>query len=224
MSSTNTSSGHAVRRLASMLIGPPVAKRLAYLSVGLALFGVGVALIVAADLGSDPWTVLHEGLAEHVPGTIGQVTVAVSFVLLLIWIPLRQRPGIGTLGNAVMIGLVFDLVYGWLPELDSLPLRAASLLVGIVVVGVGSGFYIGAGLGPGPRDGLMTGFAQYGLPIKWVRMAVEAAALSVGFLLGGTVGVGTVVFAVTIGPIVHVTLPMLALDASGGGDANSKTN
>lgn len=199
-------------KLLGSLVHAPVPRRLLWLSFGLFLFGAGIAFIVAAELGSDPWTVLHEGLAEHVPGTIGQVTVAVSFVILVLWVPLRQRPGLGTIGNAVGVGLIYDLVAAVLPDLDLLVLRWLSLGFGVALIGIGSGFYIGAGLGPGPRDGLMTGFASFGWPIKWVRMAVEATALLIGFLLGGTVGVGTVFFAVAIGPIVHVTLPLLAID------------
>lgn len=195
-----------------LAVPPPVPKRLANLGFGLAAFGVGVACIVRADLGVDPWTVLAEGVALHSPLSLGVATVCISFVVLLIWIPLRQRPGLGTLGNAVVVGLVVDVVLAMVPELETMVLRVLALLVGVVIVGIGSGFYIGAALGPGPRDGLMTGFAQYGWPIRRVRTSVEAAALALGWSLGGTVGVGTLFFAVAIGPVVQVTLPMFALD------------
>lgn len=198
--------------LQQLAVHPPVLKRLANLGFGLVAFGIGVACIVRADLGVDPWTVLAEGFALHSPLSLGTATVCISFVVLLIWIPLRQRPGLGTLGNAVAVGLVVDVVLAVVPELETMVLRILALVVGVVIVGIGSGFYIGAALGPGPRDGLMTGFAQYGWPIRRIRTSVEAAALVSGWALGGTVGVGTLFFAVAIGPVVQVTLPMFALD------------
>lgn len=197
-----------------VLVEAPVVRRLVSLAFGLWLFGLGVALIVAADLGADPWTVLHEGISLHTPLSLGSATVAVSFVVLLFWIPLRQRVGIGTVGNAVAVGLVMDLVLYLLPDIEQLALRVLSLLLGVVVVGIASGFYIGAGLGPGPRDGLMTGLARFGWPVRRIRTLIELSALLIGVLFGGTVGIGTVVFAVGIGPIVHVTLPLLAIPPS----------
>ena len=185
--------------------------RLALLAVGLALFGAGEALVVAAGLGNSPWTVLAEGLAVHSPLGVGGATVAVSMVVLLAWIPLRQRPGLGTIANAVMVGWVLGLVLAILGELDGVALRVAALLGGIALVGAGSGFYLGAALGPGPRDGLMTGLhRRTGWPIAAVRGSIEVSAVAVGAALGGTVGIGTLTFAVLIGPAVALGLRSLS--------------
>ncbi len=197
----------ALQRLAP----PPTARRLLFLLLGLVLFGVSIGLIVLADLGADPWTVLHQGLANHIPLSLGQTTVAVSFAVLAIWIPLREKPGLGTIGNAVIVGLMVDVTLAVLPEIDQIGLRVGSLILGIVGTGIASGLYIGAGLGAGPRDGLMTGFARFGWPIRRIRTSIEATALAVGWLLGGSVGFGTLAFALLIGPIVHVTLPRFTI-------------
>ncbi len=198
-------------RLLRLLVHPPVTRRLVTLTLGLVAFGVSIALIVVADLGLDPWNVLHQGVAKHTPLTLGQATIATSFAVLLVWIPLREEPGLGTIGNAIVVGLVVDLTLAILPEAERLWVRVGSLILGIVGTGIASGLYIGAGLGSGPRDGLMTGFAQFGWPIRRIRTAIEATALLSGWLLGGSVGLGTVLFAVGIGPIVHVTLPFFAI-------------
>lgn len=189
----------------------PRLKRLVSLSVGLVLFGFSLALLVSAELGLDPWDVFHQGLAETLGLRLGVAVVGTSLVVLLAWIPLRQPPGIGTLANAVAVGVVFEASIAILPEVSSLVARFALLVGAIVLNAIGSGLYIGAGLGPGPRDGLMTGLAAKGLPLRVVRTGIEVSVLAVGWLLGGTVGIGTVLFAVTIGPLVHITLPMLTI-------------
>lgn len=193
-------------------VRPTTRQRLPRLLAGLALFGIGIALMVRADLGLSPWEVLHQGLAGRTPLTIGQVSIATSFVVLLLWVPLRERPGVGTMCNVVMIGLVVDATLAVLPPVEGLVLRWTLMLAGPVVIAIGSGLYIGVGLGPGPRDGLMTGLARRGWPVGVVRSGIEASVLVAGWLLGGTVGVGTVLFTVTIGPLVHRLLPRLALD------------
>lgn len=187
-------------------------RRLPRLFVGLALFGVGIAFMVRADLGLSPWDVLHQGVARRTALSIGTVSILASLVVLLLWVPLRERLGIGTVCNAFMIGLVVDLTLWLMPTVDLLLPRVGLMLAGPVLVAIGSGFYIGAGLGPGPRDGLMTGLARRGLAIGPVRGGIEVAVLALGWLLGGTVGIGTVVFTLGIGPLVHLFLGWLSLD------------
>jgi uncharacterized membrane protein YczE len=187
-------------------------RRLLQLALGLWLFGTGEGLVVEAALGNSPWTVLAQGVSRHVPLSIGAVTVLLSFLILLAWVPLRQRPGLGTIANAVVVGVAIDVTLGLVPETRALVVRAAELLAGIGLVGLGSGFYLGVALGPGPRDGLMTGLHRLtGRPLGLVRALIELSALSVGWLLGGKVGVGTVAFAVLIGPVVAVALRFMSL-------------
>lgn len=179
---------------------------------GLVLFGFGLALMVIADLGLAPWDVLHQGISDRTGIPIGTVVIIVGVLLLVAWIPLKEKIGIGTIANAIVIGVVLDLSLLVLPErLTAWPQQWAALLVGVVLVGIGSGYYIGAGLGPGPRDGLMTGLARMGYPIFAVRAAIELSALVVGWILGGTVGVGTVIFALAMGPLVHFFMEKLSL-------------
>ena len=185
--------------------------RLPRLLVGLVLFGVGIASMVRADLGLSPWDVLHQGVAGRTALSIGTVSILTSVAVLLLWIPLRERPGLGTVLNAVLIGLVVDLTLWLVPPVAAMPPRLALLAAGPVLVGIGSGFYIGAGLGPGPRDGLMTGLARRGLPVGPVRAGIEATVLVLGWVLGGTVGVGTVVFTLSIGPLVQLALRWLSM-------------
>ena len=186
--------------------------RLARLLFGLTLFGLGLALMVIANLGLSPWDVLHQGISRQTGIPIGTVVIITGFAVLLLWIPLKERIGIGTIANAIVIGLVLDGALLVLPEtLDSLAVRWLALLVGVVIVAIGSGFYIGAGLGPGPRDGLMTGLARHGISIAWARAGIEITALVVGWLLGGTVGIGTVIFAFGMGPLVQFFLQRLSL-------------
>jgi uncharacterized membrane protein YczE len=185
--------------------------RTARLLGGLALFGFALALMVRADLGLGPWDVLHQGLARQLHLPIGTVTILVGAVVLLAWVPLRQRPGPGTVANVVLVGLAVDGSLAALPSVHLLALRYALLLAGIVLMAVATGLYVGAAFGPGPRDGLMTGLAARGVPIRVGRTAIEVSVLAIGFLTGGSVGVGTVVFALTIGPLVQLTLRWLAV-------------
>jgi uncharacterized membrane protein YczE len=185
--------------------------RVLRLYVGLVGFGVTLALMVRARLGLGPWDVLHQGLAARLGVPIGWVVIAVGAVVLLAWIPLRERPGIGTVSNAVVVGLVVDAALAIVPAPGSLPVRAAFLAVGIVGNAAATALYIGAGLGPGPRDGLMTGLARGRLSIGAVRTGLELTVLTIGFLLGGSVGIGTVAYAVSIGPLVHWALPRLTV-------------
>lgn len=188
----------------------PVARSTRLLA-GLVLFGLGLALLVKADLGLDPWTVLTQGIAGRTGLSLGTVTVALSLVVLLVWIPLRQRPGLGTVANALVVGPVLDLGLAVIPAPDALAVRLLFLVVAVLVVAVGTGLYVGAGWGPGPRDGLMTGLAHRGLPLVAARALIEGTVLLLGWLLGGSVGLATVVYALAIGPLVGRALPRLAL-------------
>lgn len=181
------------------------------LHAGLVLFGVSIALMVASGLGLDPWDVFHQGVSEQTGWPLGRVIVAVSGLVLLLWLPLRQRPGLGTVSNAVVVGLVVDTSLTVLPETGRLPLRLGMLLAGIAFNGVATGLYIGARLGPGPRDGLMTGLARRGLSLRTGRTGIELSVLAVGWLLGGTVGVGTVLYAISIGSLAHYFIPALTV-------------
>lgn len=184
--------------------------RLAQLFGGLVLYGISSSLLVLAGLGLDPWDVFHQGLARHTPVAIGTWAILVGAAVLLLWIPLRQRPGIGTLSNVVLVGGTMDVVLGHVHAPHGLAARIACLVVGVFLNGVETGAYIGAGLGPGPRDGLMTGLAARGHSIRVVRTALEVTVLVTGWLLGGTVGVGTVLYAMSIGPLAHVFIPLFA--------------
>jgi uncharacterized membrane protein YczE len=179
--------------------------------VGLAVFGVGIALLIDANLGAAPWDVFHTGVAELTGLAVGQVTILTGVVLLLLWVPLGETMGLGTILNAIEIGLVVDLVLPLLPEPELLVARTAMMLGGVVVIAIGSGLYIGAGLGPGPRDGLMTGFAKRGISIRFARTAIELTVLVIGIALGGAIGIGTAVFALGIDPLVQYFLPRLRL-------------
>jgi uncharacterized membrane protein YczE len=172
------------------------------LLIGLFLFGVGLAFIVRGTLGASSWDVLTLGISHRVPLTFGTINVIMSFVVLLMWIPLRQKPGVGTIANALLVGPAADIGLFLIPEPGSLWLRIAFMLFGIVLVGFATGLYIGSRFGPGPRDGLMTGLHRVtGRPIWMVRTVIEATVVVFGWLLGGIVGVGTVAFALMIGPI-----------------------
>ena len=188
-------------------------RRLRRLLTGLVAMGTGIALMADADLGLGPWDVLHQGLALRTDLGLGVLNIAVGAVVLLLWVPLRQRPGLGTVLNVLVIGAVVDVTLALLPEPGPTALRAAAMLGGVLLMGVGSGLYIGAGLGPGPRDGLMTGVAARGHTVRSVRTALEVTVLLLGWALGGTVGVGTVVLALAIGPLVQVSLDWLGLPA-----------
>jgi uncharacterized membrane protein YczE len=191
-------------------------RRLTALFLGLALYGTGMSLMIAANLGLDPWDVFHQGMAKLTGLSFGVVVIVVGVFVLLLWIPLRQRPGIGTVSNAIVIGLVVNAVNDVLPVPHVLWLRWTYAVAGIVGTGVASGLYIGARLGPGPRDGLMTGVAakwpgRWFTQIRVVRTAIELTVLLIGWLLGGTVGWVTLLFAVSIGPLAHVMIPLLSV-------------
>jgi uncharacterized membrane protein YczE len=184
---------------------------LVVLLTGLWLFGTGEALLVASHLGNTPWTVLAQGVSKHSALSIGAATFAISVVVLLAWIPLRERPGLGTLANAVVIAIAIDVMLRWLPEPRDGIARLAEVLAAIVSIGVGSGLYLTTWLGPGPRDGWMTGLARRThIPIATVRLSIEITALVAGWLLGGRVGLGTVVFALTVGYAVSLSMTLLA--------------
>jgi len=193
-----------------------VAARLARLYLGLAGFGVSLALMVRARLGLGPWDVLHQGIARLLGLQLGWVTIGVSGLVLLAWIPLKQRPGLGTVSNAVTVGLVVNGALDVLPTPGSLAWRAVWLAAGIGLNGLATACYIGAGLGPGPRDGLMTGIAARGHSLRAARTLIELSVLAIGFALGGTVGVGTVAYALTIGPLTHLLLPRLTITTPPG--------
>jgi uncharacterized membrane protein YczE len=188
-------------------------RRLIQLFAGLVLYGVSDSMLLLAGLGVDPWDVLHQGLARRTGVPIGTWAIIVGAAVLLLWIPLRQRPGLGTLCNVVLIGVVIDGVLAAVTPPHSLAVRAAVMVSGVALNGVATGLYIGAGLGPGPRDGLMTGYAARGHSLRLVRTCIEVTVLLVGWLLGGTVGVGTLVYAACIGPLAHFFVPLFTRSA-----------
>lgn len=197
-------------------------QRGALLLIGLCGYGASMAMMVRAGLGLDPWDVFHQGLTRHTPLSLGMASAVVGVVVLLAWIPLRNRPGIGTVANVIVIAVTVDATLAVLPAPSALPVRIAMMIGAVVLNAISTVLYIGAGLGPGPRDGLMTGLvARTGLSVRLVRTAIEATVLAVGWLMGGTVGIGTVVYAVGIGPLVQLFLrlmprSLLFHDFSGG--------
>lgn len=192
--------------------GGMMTRRLIQLMAGLTLYGLSLALMIRAALGLDPWDVFHQGVSNETGISIGMMVNLVGAAVLLLWLPLRQKPGIGTIANILVIGTVADLALWLLPEIQSLPARFLWMGAAIILNGIATGAYIGAGLGPGPRDGLMTGIVRRtGLSVRLVRTSIEIFVLAVGWLLGGTVGLGTVLYALAIGPIVHVTLPFFTI-------------
>ena len=183
-------------------------RRLLQLFIGLTLYGVSTAMFVRADLGADPWNVFHLGVANLLSMNIGVVIIAVGVLVLLAWIPLRQRPGFGTLSNVIMIGLAADAALLVIPGFESLLARSGLLVSAVILNALATSLYIGAGFGAGPRDGLMTGIhARTGWPVRRIRTAIEVSVLLIGWLLGGTVGVGTVLYALAIGPLIQLCLP-----------------
>ncbi|MFC4062072.1 YitT family protein [Planomonospora corallina] len=185
--------------------------RLLRLYAGLALYGAAVALLIESRLGGSPWDVFHQGLTVHLGLSIGTWIILVGALVMLLWIPLRQKPGVGTLSNVLFLGLFADAALRLLPAPDPLAARWAFLLAGVVATAAATALYIGAGLGPGPRDGIMTGLVRLGLSIRLARTLIEVTVLAAGWLLGGTVGVGTVVFALAVGPLTQFFTPMLGL-------------
>ncbi|MEV0029795.1 hypothetical protein [Nocardia sp. NPDC050793] len=183
-------------------------RRLVALYSGLWLYGFSMAVMVRAGLGLDPWDVFHQGVANHVPLSFGAVTAVTGAVVLLAWIPLRQRPGLGTISNIVVIGLSVDAGLWLLPTWESLPVRVAAMLAAVALNAAATVLYIGAGMGPGPRDGLMTGLVRRtGWSVRLIRTAIEVTVLVTGWLLGGSVGIGTLVYAFGIGPLIQLTIP-----------------
>jgi uncharacterized membrane protein YczE len=190
-------------------------RRLLQLYAGLALYGASSALLVKAGLGLEPWNVLHQGLSELTGLSMGVVLTIVGATVLLLWIPLRQRPGLGTVSNVLVIGFAMDATLAVLPEVRSLAVRVPLLVAGVVLNGAATGLYIAADFGPGPRDGLMTGLhRRTGRSIRLIRTAVEITVVATGFALGGTVGIGTIVYALSIGPLAQFFLRVFAAPAA----------
>lgn len=192
-----------------------LARRLPQLYAGLVLYGLTAACLIRARLGNAPWDVLHQGIAAHLGVSIGVVTIAVSLIVLLAWVPLREMPGLGTVSNALIVGLATNLGLVFLPAPHAMPGRVALMAVGVGGNAVATAMYIGARLGPGPRDGLMTGLhRRTGRPIWMVRTSLEVGVVVLGWLLGGVFGVGTVLYAVAIGPLVQRLLPLFTVVAA----------
>jgi uncharacterized membrane protein YczE len=192
------------------------AHRLIQLQLGLVLYGISDGMILMSGLGANPWDVFHQGLSKHIGLPVGTTVILVGAVVMLAWIPIRQRPGFGTLSNVIVVGLAMDGAMAWMPTPHAWWLRWGEMFAGIVFNGVATGAYIGAGMGPGPRDGVMTGYAARGHSIRVVRTSMEIAVLAVGWLLGGTVGVGTAAYALLIGPLAHRFIPLLAIKTKDG--------
>ena len=200
----------AIRAVAS---GRRLPRRLVQLYVGLVLYGLSGALQVRSQLGLDPWDVFHQGLAKHLGLAIGTVSIIVGAAVLLFWIPLRQWPGLGTLSNVVLVGSSLNWSLAVLPVDHSLVVRVVEMIGGVLLCGIATGMYVGGAFGPGPRDGLMTGLARRsGRSIRLVRTGIEVTVLATGWALGGTVGIGTVAFALGIGPLAQIFLPLFAVD------------
>ncbi len=194
----------------AQLRGGRLGRRLVQLYVGLTLYGLSMAMMIRAELGLDPWDVFHYGIARHVALSFGTIVIIVGVVVLLLWIPLRQAPGLGTISNVFVIGFASDLFLYLLPSPSQLWLRITLLVGGVVLNGLAGAMYIGSQFGPGPRDGLMTGLVRRtGRSVRLVRTSIEVTVLVVGWLLGGVVGIGTVLYALAIGPLVQLFLPRL---------------
>jgi uncharacterized membrane protein YczE len=188
-----------------------VARRLTQLYAGLVLYGASAAMILLAGLGADPWDVFHQGLSRRIGLGPGAWVCIVGALVLLLWIPLKQKPGLGTVSNVIIIGVVLDLMLAAFDPASEPVARGALLVAGVTLNGVATGLYIGARFGPGPRDGLMTGLAARGHSLRVVRTGIELTVLAIGFLLGGTVGIGTVAYALAIGPLAHVFVPLFTV-------------
>ena len=200
-------------------------RRLAQLYIGLLLYGLSDGLLVRAGLGLDPWDVFHQGVAKHAGLAIGTVVIITGAAVLLLWIPLRQWPGLGTVSNAILIGLAINWSLELLPHGGSLAWRAVEMTGAVVLNGVATGMYIGAAFGPGPRDGLMTGFARRsGRSIRLVRTGIEVTVLVAGWLLGGTVGIGTVLYALAIGPLAQFFLPLFDVATGQSSSSSSRAS
>lgn len=207
MTSTTDRSGLTTLGPLAQLRAGRLGRRLPQLLGGLVLYGISMAMLVRANLGLDPWDVLHQGLSHYLPLSFGTVTIIVGAVVLLLWIPLRQKPGLGTVSNVIVIGLAADLGLWLISPPDDLVVRVLMMVSAVVLNGMAGAIYIGSQLGPGPRDGLMTGLAaRTGRSLRLVRVSIEVTVLIIGVLLGGTVGIGTVLYAVAIGPLVQFFL------------------
>ncbi len=190
-----------------------LARRLPQLATGLVLYGISLALMVRGDLGLAPWDVLHSGLIRHIPISLGQAVVLMSFVVLVLWIPLRETPGVGTVANALVVGFSADATLWLLDRPEALAARGALTVGGVLLCGLATAMYIGAQFGRGPRDGLMTGLARRtGLSLRLVRTGLEVTVVLIGLLLGGVLGLGTVLFALAIGPLTQLMLPSLIVE------------
>ena len=195
----------------------PPARTLLILIVGLWIFGTGDAILIAAGIGNTPWTVLAEGIALNINWSVGQATFLVSVLVLFLWIPLKEKPGIGTILNAIIISVAIEVMVPLLPVPDSPAMAVAEVLIGVLLIGIGSGIYLTANLGPGPRDGWMTGLQKAsGIPIARVRVVIEVSVLALGVLLGGTFREGTILFALLIGPVVAICLNLAGRCGSPG--------
>ena len=209
--------------IANVLPAPRL-RRLVQLFAGLVLYRVSDGMLLLSGMGVDPWDVFHQGLSRHTGIAVGTWVIIVGAVVLLLWLPLRQRPGLGTVANAFVIGLVINLMLAVVPAPHGLALQLAVMFGGVGLNGVATGAYIGAGLGPGPRDGLMTGIAARRGSIRVVRTALELTVLLCGWLLGGTVGIGTVVYALAIGPLAQVCLHALTIGGTPGGEQATRAS
>lgn len=183
-------------------------RRSLLLAIGLALYGLSLTLVVRAELGLSPWDVFHEGFADAIGLPLGRTIIVTSFIVLALWIPIRERPGVGTVANAIFVGVGVEVFSALIPTIDQLAVRWVLLAIGVVANGIATGMYIGAGMGPGPRDGLMTGIARRRGSIRVVRTSIEVVVLITGIALGGTFGVGTIIYAVAIGPLAQIFLPI----------------
>ncbi len=198
-----------------MMLRKNMLRRLLQLYIGLVLYGVSTALFVHANLGADPWDVFHLGMAKQLGISFGTVIILTGAAVLLLWIPIRQMPGLGTVSNVIVLGLAADATLAVLPPLESMVARSALLAGAIVLNAIATGMYIGAGFGPGPRDGLMTGLhARTGWSLRGIRTAIELSVLLIGWLLGGKFGVGTVIYALSIGPLIQLCLPWFSQPVS----------
>ncbi|MEJ1098747.1 MULTISPECIES: hypothetical protein [unclassified Pseudoxanthomonas] len=212
MKTTTSTAGLANLGPLAQLKAGRLPERLTRLLLGLWLYGIAIALMIEGALGASPWDVFHLGVARHVPLSFGVVMIIVAVVVLLAWIPMRQMPGLGTLANTLLLGPFADINLALLDTPDSLPVRCAYLLGGVLLCALATALYVGAQLGPGPRDGLMTGLARRtGWSIRRVRTVIEVTVLAIGALLGGTVGIGTVVFALGVGPATQFFLRYLVV-------------
>jgi uncharacterized membrane protein YczE len=193
--------------------GAPLWKRIILVEIGLIVCGLAFAIMLRAAIGLDPWDAFHQGLSFITGVSIGTVVVIVGFAVMFLWIFLKQKLGLGTIMNAITIGIAINVFYAWIPTASNYLIGVVYFLVGILINGVGISMYVGGGLGPGPRDGLMTGLVKRtGKPLWLIRTAIEVVVLGLGWAFGGTIGLGTVLYAFTIGPVVHVMLPWFNLD------------